>query len=95
MLFDEATSALDSETEREIQDNLKEVSRGRSTLIIAHRLSTIVDCDQILVLDKGQIIERGSHRDLLSLGGKYSDMWHRQQKTDELQKELAKRLAMD
>lgn len=95
MLFDEATSALDSETERDIQDNLKEVSRGRSTLIIAHRLSTIVDCDQILVLDQGQITERGNHRELLSLGGKYSDMWHRQQKTDELQKELAERLAMD
>ncbi len=95
MLFDEATSALDSKTEKEIQDNLKEVSRDRSTLVIAHRLSTIVDADQILVLDGGHIVERGRHAELLAAEGKYADMWRRQQETAELQKELAERLALE
>ncbi|MBT6442064.1 MAG: ABC transporter ATP-binding protein/permease, partial [Alphaproteobacteria bacterium] len=95
LLFDEATSALDSKTEKEIQANLREVSRDRSTLVIAHRLSTIVDSDQILVLEGGRIVERGRHQDLLVADGKYAEMWHRQQETAELQRELAARLAAE
>jgi ATP-binding cassette subfamily B protein len=79
LLFDEATSALDTRTEKEIQRNLAEVSRGRSTLIIAHRLSTVVDADEILVLEEGRIVERGRHADLLRSGGRYAEMWARQQ----------------
>jgi ATP-binding cassette subfamily B protein len=95
LLFDEATSALDSKTEKEMQANLREVSRDRSTLVIAHRLSTIVDSDQILVLEGGRIVERGRHQDLLVADGKYAEMWHRQQETAELQRELAARLAAE
>lgn len=95
LLFDEATSALDSKTEKEIQANLREVSRDRSTLVIAHRLSTIVDSDQILVLEGGRIVERGRHQDLLVADGKYAEMWHRQQETAELQRALAARLAAE
>lgn len=95
MLFDEATSALDSKTEKEIQDNLREVSRDRSTLVIAHRLSTIIDSDQILVLDNGRIIERGRHAKLLAANGNYAEMWRRQQETAELQKELDERLKLE
>jgi ATP-binding cassette, subfamily B, heavy metal transporter len=79
LLFDEATSALDTHTEREIQANLREVSRGRTTLVIAHRLSTVIDADEILVLDGGQVIERGRHADLLTAGGAYAALWTRQQ----------------
>jgi ATP-binding cassette subfamily B protein len=79
MLFDEATSALDSHTEREIQDNLAEVSRDHTTLVIAHRLSTIIDADEIIVLDDGRIAERGRHEDLLAAQGQYAAMWRRQQ----------------
>ncbi|MBK1979273.1 ABCB family ABC transporter ATP-binding protein/permease [Achromobacter xylosoxidans] len=78
-LFDEATSALDTRTEREIQANLREVSRGRSTLIIAHRLSTVADADEILVLEDGRVAERGRHAQLLAAGGLYAAMWTRQQ----------------
>lgn len=78
-LFDEATSALDTRTERDIQTNLREVSRGRSTLIIAHRLSTVADADEIIVLEDGRIAERGRHTYLLAAGGLYAAMWARQQ----------------
>ncbi len=79
LLFDEATSALDTATEREIQTSLREVSKGRTTLIIAHRLSTIVDVDQIIVLDKGMIIEKGRHQNLINKSGIYAQMWMKQQ----------------
>jgi ABC-type transport system involved in Fe-S cluster assembly fused permease/ATPase subunit len=78
LLLDEATSALDTGTEREIQGALADVSRNRTTLVIAHRLSTVVDADEILVLDHGQIIERGRHSHLLSLNGHYAAMWNKQ-----------------
>jgi ATP-binding cassette, subfamily B, heavy metal transporter len=75
LVFDEATSALDSRTERVIQDELEGISRSRTTLIIAHRLSTIVHADQILVMEHGRIVERGTHADLLARGGAYAAMW--------------------
>jgi ATP-binding cassette, subfamily B, heavy metal transporter len=78
LVLDEATSALDSHTERDIQDALDRVARNRTTLVIAHRLSTIVGADQILVLDKGVIVERGTHDQLLAHGGLYAGMWNRQ-----------------
>ncbi len=79
MIFDEATSALDSETEQAIESELDQVAVGRTTLVIAHRLSTIIDADQILVMDKGRIVERGTHRELLAAGGAYAQMWSLQQ----------------
>jgi ATP-binding cassette subfamily B protein len=84
-LFDEATSALDTRTERAIQDSLREVSRGTTTVIIAHRLSTVVHADQILVVDKGRIIERGSPDALLRDGGHYAALWLRQQQKLDLE----------
>jgi ATP-binding cassette, subfamily B, heavy metal transporter len=78
LLLDEATSALDTQTEGEIQDSLRDMGQGRSVITIAHRLSTIADADQIVVLDKGVIVEKGRHEDLLRQGGKYAAMWNRQ-----------------
>ena len=83
LMFDEATSALDTRTEREIQVALKEISRDRTTLVIAHRLSTVVDADEILVLEHGRIVERGTHAALLREDGTYAQMWARQQEAGE------------
>jgi ATP-binding cassette subfamily B protein len=79
LIFDEATSALDSANERAIQAELKAVSQGKTALVIAHRLSTVVDAHQIVVLDAGRVVERGSHTELLALGGRYAQMWRLQQ----------------
>jgi ATP-binding cassette, subfamily B, heavy metal transporter len=83
LIFDEATSALDSETERYIQAELTRIAQGRTTLVIAHRLSTIMDADQILVMDEGRIVERGTHRALLEAGAQYAQMWALQQQEEE------------
>ena len=83
--FDEATSALDSTTEKEIQKNLQTISQNRTTLVIAHRLSTAADADEILVLEQGQITERGTHDELLSLNGKYAEMWDKQKDNQVIQ----------
>ncbi len=88
LVLDEATSALDSFTEREIQAALERVSKGRTTLIIAHRLSTVVHADEILVLDKGVIAERGTHEELLAKGGLYAALWSRQREVDAAQETL-------
>ena len=79
LIFDEATSALDSKAEQAIQAQLKEIARSRTTLVIAHRLSTVADAQQILVLDHGRIVERGTHQALLAADGLYAQMWQRQQ----------------
>ncbi len=78
LIFDEATSALDSESEKAIQGELTEISQGRTTLVIAHRLSTIVDADQIIVLEAGQIVERGRHAELIARQGRYAELWELQ-----------------
>jgi ATP-binding cassette subfamily B protein len=79
LIFDEATSALDSRAEKAIQAELERISQGRTTLVIAHRLSTVMDADQILVLQSGRIVERGTHRQLLEAQGEYARMWALQQ----------------
>ncbi|KQX00456.1 metal ABC transporter permease [Massilia sp. Root418] len=79
LIFDEATSALDSKAEQAIQAQLKEIARHRTTMVIAHRLSTVVDAEQIIVLDHGRIVERGTHQSLLAADGLYAQMWQRQQ----------------
>lgn len=78
VLLDEATSAVDSSTESQIQESFKKLSAGRTTFIIAHRLSTIMDADRILVVDNGEIVERGTHQELLERGGRYVDLWTKQ-----------------
>jgi ATP-binding cassette subfamily B protein len=88
LVLDEATSALDSFTEREIQTALERVAKGRTTLIIAHRLSTVVHADEILVLDKGLIVERGTHESLLARRGVYAALWSRQREVDAAQETL-------
>jgi ABC-type multidrug transport system fused ATPase/permease subunit len=79
LLLDEATSALDSETEHEIQDALRRAGQGRTVLTIAHRLSTVAEADRIVVLEKGEVVEQGSHEALLALDGRYAQLWQRQQ----------------
>jgi len=88
LILDEATSALDTHTEREIQSALDEVSQNRTTLVIAHRLSTVVNADQIIVLEAGEIAERGTHLELLDKGGLYASMWARQREADEAEERL-------
>jgi ATP-binding cassette, subfamily B, heavy metal transporter len=88
LVLDEATSALDSFTEADIQAALERVSQGRTTLIIAHRLSTVVHADEILVLDKGAIAERGAHEELLARGDIYAALWSRQREVDAAQETL-------
>jgi len=83
LIFDEATSALDSKTEKAIQAELEQAAIGRTTLVIAHRLSTVMNADQILVLDQGRIVERGTHQDLLAREGTYAQMWALQQQEDD------------
>jgi ABC-type transport system involved in Fe-S cluster assembly fused permease/ATPase subunit len=78
VLLDEATSALDTHTESKIQEALRNLTAGRTTIVIAHRLSTVTSADQILVVDKGRIVERGSHSELLQMGGRYVGLWEKQ-----------------
>jgi ATP-binding cassette subfamily B protein len=92
LLLDEATSALDSHTEKDIQDALERVARDRTSLVIAHRLSTVVHADNIIVLDHGEIVEQGTHPQLLAKGGLYASLWLRQREADEARERLAKAL---
>jgi ATP-binding cassette, subfamily B, heavy metal transporter len=89
LMLDEATSALDSHTEKEIQDALERVARERTSLVIAHRLSTVVHADNIIVLDQGEIVEQGTHPELLVKGGLYASLWARQREADEARERAA------
>jgi ATP-binding cassette, subfamily B, heavy metal transporter len=95
LMLDEATSALDSHTEKEIQDALERVAQNRTSLVIAHRLSTVVHADNIIVLDHGEIVEQGTHLELLVKGGLYASLWARQREADEARERLAQVLEED
>jgi ATP-binding cassette, subfamily B, heavy metal transporter len=90
LVLDEATSALDSHTEHEIQEALERVSRNRTSLVIAHRLSTVISADEIIVLDQGRIVERGTHAQLLAMSGLYASMWNRQREAEAAREKLAR-----
>ena len=92
LMLDEATSALDSHTEKEIQDALDRIAKGRTTLVIAHRLSTIVHADDILVLEKGVLVEQGTHAELIAKNGLYASLWDRQRQAERAREELARTL---
>jgi ATP-binding cassette subfamily B protein len=94
LIFDEATSALDSRAEKAIQKELERISEGRTTLVIAHRLSTVMDADQILVLQQGRIVERGTHNQLLEAQGEYARMWALQQQQAEAEAVLEQTAAV-
>ena len=89
LMLDEATSALDSHTEKEIQDALDKVSKDRTTIVIAHRLSTVIHADEIVVLEKGRVVERGSHGELVAINGLYASMWARQREAEQAREKLA------
>jgi len=95
LILDEATSALDTHTEREIQAALDQVSKNRTTLVIAHRLSTVINADNIIVLEKGKIVEQGRHEDLLANKGLYASMWERQREASEAEERLRKARAYE
>ena len=92
LIFDEATSALDTHTEKEIQQSLRDVAAERTALVIAHRLSTVIDADEIIVLEKGSVVERGTHTALLAQKGTYEAMWSRQQEAEKAKETLARNL---
>jgi ABC-type multidrug transport system fused ATPase/permease subunit len=95
VLLDEATSAVDSKTEGEIQEAFRSLSKGRTTFVIAHRLSTIMDADQILVVDKGKVVERGTHEELLQKKGRYHMLWETQTEKHKKKAETDKLLLLD
>jgi ATP-binding cassette, subfamily B, heavy metal transporter len=95
LMLDEATSALDSHTEKEIQNALERVAENRTSLVIAHRLSTVVHADNIIVLDHGEVVEHGTHLELLAKGGLYASLWARQREADEARERLAQVLEED